>query len=101
MSIQNQITIESIIDNYFKWFKDNNEFFNINSFDDLFESFGDQNLDFNLDDIINYYDTDDFEELDEKDKSLRIVQAAHILYIASRLILKMSNYENKMIQKKV
>ena len=65
-------TIESIIEDYHEWFTDNNYLSNINSVDELLESLRDYlddtnyESEFNLDNIINYYNIDDLDELDDR-----------------------------------
>ena len=65
-------TIELIIGDYHKWIADRDDLSNIMSVDDLLESVRDYlddtnyESEFNLDNIINYYNIDDFDELDDR-----------------------------------
>ena len=64
------IEIETIIDNYYEWFTDDNDLSNINSVYDVLESLHDYldsvNLDrdFNIYNVIGYYEIDDLDGLD-------------------------------------
>ena len=65
-------TIELIIEDYHEWIADRDDLSNIMSVDDLLESLRDYLNDtnyeseFNLDNIINYYNIDDFDELNDR-----------------------------------
>ena len=65
-------TIELIIEDYHEWITDRDDLSNIMCVDDLLESLRDYLNDtnyeseFNLDNIINYYNIDDFDELDDR-----------------------------------
>ena len=64
--------IEIIIEDYLEWLTDRDDLSNIECVDDLLESFRDYLddtdyvIEFNLDNIVNYYNIDDFDELDER-----------------------------------